>query len=80
MRNKNEPLYAILFRDTMIAYIISTYKNKSTISLDFLFCFGPLEPRLDSGLEIVWKKYQVFSPAAELFLKRLEETFLPVLV
>ena len=52
----------------MIAYIISKYKNKSTISLDFLFCFGPLEPRLDSGLEIVWKKYQVFTPIAEKML------------
>lgn len=32
-------------------------------------CFRPLEPRLDAGLNIVWKKYQVFSSAAELFLE-----------
>ncbi len=31
-----------------------------------------LEPRLESGLDVVWKKYQVFS-AAELFLSRLQE-------
>lgn len=38
-------------------------------------CFRPLSPRLESGLNIVWKKYQVFSPAAEVFLQRLQETF-----
>ena len=38
-------------------------------------CFRPLEPRLDSGLNIIWKKYQVFSPAAELFLKKLRQRF-----
>lgn len=35
-------------------------------------CFRPLSPRLDSGLDIVWKKNQVFSPAAKLFLERLQ--------
>jgi len=35
--------------------------------------FRPLEPRLESGLDVVWKKYQVFSSAAELFLSRLQE-------
>ena len=34
--------------------------------------FRPLEPRLESGLDMVWKKYQVFSAAAELFLSRLQ--------
>ena len=38
-------------------------------------CFRPLEPRLDSGLNIIWKKYQVFSSAAELFLNKLRERF-----
>lgn len=39
-------------------------------------CFRPLKPRLESGLDIVWKKYQVFSPAAKLFLEKLQEKFL----
>jgi len=30
---------------------------------------------LASGLLIVWKKNQVFSPAAALFLSRLQEVF-----
>ena len=38
-------------------------------------CFRPLSPRLESGLSIVWKKYQVFSAAAELFLERIQERF-----
>ena len=38
-------------------------------------CFKHLSPKLESGLDIVWKKYQVFSPAAKLFLDRLKEKF-----
>jgi Transcriptional regulator len=38
-------------------------------------CFRPLEPKVESGLNIVWKKYQVFPPAAQLFLKRILEKF-----
>ena len=40
-----------------------------------LICFRPLNPGLESGLDIVWKKYQVFSPAAKLFLNKLQEKF-----
>ena len=45
-------------------------------SQESLLCFRPLKPKLESGLDIVWKKYQVFSPAADLFLKKLKEKFL----
>lgn len=38
-------------------------------------CFRPLEPKVESGLNIIWKKYQVFPPAAQLFLKRTLEEF-----
>ncbi len=38
-------------------------------------CFRPLEPKLESGLNIVWKKYQVFTKAAEIFLERIRERF-----
>ena len=55
----------------------------NAISLDKLadtskeseLCFRPLCPKLESGLDIVWKKYQVFSPAAKLFLEKLHEKF-----
>ena len=36
-------------------------------------CFRPLSPPLESHLNVIWKKYQVFSSAAQLFLKRLQE-------
>lgn len=38
-------------------------------------CFRPLNPRLESGSSIVWKKYQVFSKAAEVFREKLVEKF-----
>lgn len=37
--------------------------------------FIPFEPKLESGLDIVWKKRQVFSKAAELFLAKIQEKF-----
>ncbi len=38
-------------------------------------CFRPLTPRLESGLNIVWKKYQVFSKAADIFLDTVQDKF-----
>lgn len=35
--------------------------------------FKPLEPQLNVGLDIVWKKYQVFSKAGKLFLSYLQK-------
>lgn len=35
--------------------------------------FRPLCPKLDVSLNIVWKKYQVFSKASQLFLDKLRE-------
>lgn len=46
---------------------------------DSSLCFRPLLPRLDAGLVIVWKKYQVFSRAAEKFLQRMQNDFANVL-
>lgn len=37
--------------------------------------FIPFEPKLESGLDIVWKKRQVFSKAAELFFVKIQEKF-----
>lgn len=41
-------------------------------------CFRPLEPALESPMYIIWKKYQVFSPAALLLLDKLKEKFGPL--
>lgn len=40
---------------------------------DSELCFRPLVPALETKLCMVWKKYQVFSPAAEVFLDKLKE-------
>ena len=37
--------------------------------------FIPLEPRLECGLDIVWKKSGLFSPAAGAFFRRIRERF-----
>ncbi len=36
-------------------------------------CFRPLEPKLELGMYLAWKKSRVFSRGAELFLERLKE-------
>lgn len=36
-------------------------------------CFRPLEPRMGVAIHLVWKKSQVFSPAAEVFLQKMYE-------
>ena len=47
---------------------------------DSPLCFRPLEPKIEVGLDIVWKKYQVFTKPATLFLNTLqEELFSPPL-
>lgn len=35
--------------------------------------FRPLEPSLRVGLDIIWKKYQVFSRASKIFLMKLQD-------
>lgn len=65
---------AAIMVDAGIGYAVTIDKLANTEESSSL-CFRPLEPRLDSGLDIVWKKYQVFSSAAELFLDRLKTRF-----
>lgn len=38
-------------------------------------CFRLLSPTLETGLSVVWKKQQHFSPAASVLLERLRERF-----
>lgn len=55
-------------------YVIGLDKLINT-SGDSELCFRPLYPASEAGLCIVWKKYQVFSRAAEQFLKQLQSEF-----
>jgi DNA-binding transcriptional LysR family regulator len=65
---------AAIMVDEGIGYAITLDKIVNTSSESNL-CFRPLEPRLESGLNIVWKKHQVFSAAADMFLKEMQVKF-----
>ncbi|MEY8392661.1 LysR family transcriptional regulator [Lachnospiraceae bacterium] len=51
--------YAICFDG-----IINTSGNSS-------LCFRPLTPRLEAGMSVIWKKYQILSKPAEKFIQTL---------
>lgn len=57
-----------------IGYAITLDKLVNT-SEESELCFRPLNPKLESGLDVAWKKHQVFSPAAKLFLEKLTNSF-----
>ncbi|MBQ8081800.1 MAG: LysR family transcriptional regulator [Clostridia bacterium] len=40
--------------------------------------FRPLTPKKSFRMYLAWKKYQFFSPAAELFLNRMKGQFMPI--
>ena len=65
---------AAIMVEAGIGYAVTLDKLAHT-SEDSLLCFRPLMPPLESGMNVIWKKYQVFSPAAELFLERMNEAF-----
>ncbi|WP_461673337.1 LysR family transcriptional regulator [Priestia megaterium] len=57
-----------------VGYAITLDKIVNT-STNSNLCFRPLQPRLESGLNIVWKKHHVLSAAADAFLKELQGEF-----
>lgn len=63
---------ASLMVEEGLGYALSLDKIIPTTE-DRPLCFRPLEPRLEAGISIAWKKYQVFSKAAGLFLKQLQQ-------
>ena len=48
--------------------------NLIHVTADSPLCFRPLEPKQQVEVHVVWKKHQMFSKAAELFLSRLRQT------
>lgn len=67
----NLPYIASLMVEEGIGYALCLNKIIQTAE-GCPLCFRPLEPRLDVGVRIGWKKYQVFSKAAEAFLNFLQ--------
>lgn len=60
---------AALLAERGIGYVLSL--EKLIDGMNGNLCFRPLSPSLKSGLDVVWKKYQAFSPAANVFLDAL---------
>lgn len=57
-----------------LGYVLTFDKLVDT-SGESQLCFRPLFPRLETRLYIIWKKYQVFSPAAEVLLNEMKEHY-----
>ena len=57
-----------------LGYVLTFDKLVDT-SRESRLCFRPLFPRLVTRLYIIWKKYQVFSPAAEVLLNEMKEHY-----
>lgn len=64
---------AALLVEQGVGYAISLDRLIDT--MDSNVCFRPLSPTVESSLDIVWKKYQIFSPAAKVFLSALQKKF-----
>lgn len=61
-----------LMVDEGMGYAISLDKLIN-VSGDSNLCFRPLSPKLTITPSLVWKKYQVFTKAAEKFLQKIQE-------
>ncbi len=48
--------------------LINTTENSN-------LCFRPLSPPFEAKLNIIWKKHQIFSKAAEKFLLQIQKIF-----
>lgn len=69
--------YNLLFNASLLVeeglgYAIGLDKIINT-SGNSKLCFRPLSPQREAGMQIVWKKYQVFSKACEKFIEKLKE-------
>ena len=63
-----------LMAESGIGYVVGLDKLLNTMNNSNLI-FRPLYPTLESGLNIVWKKGQIFSKPAKIFLEKLKEKF-----
>ena len=54
-----------------LGYVI-TFDRIINTGADSELCFRPLTPRLETPMYLIWKKYQVFTPVAELLLNEIK--------
>lgn len=70
--------YNLLFNGSLMVdegmgYAIS-FDKLINVSGDSSLCFRPLEPEIEAEMNIVWKKYQVFTKVADKFIQKLRES------
>lgn len=65
---------AALMVEQGVGYMF-TLDNLANTSQSSNLCFRPIEPAFYCSWALVWKKYQMFSPAAKLFLEKMQEKF-----
>ncbi len=58
-----------------LGYVL-TFDKLINTSVDSELCFRPLTPALETKMYVVWKKYQVFTKAAEVLLGQLQRGLL----
>ncbi|MBQ8133785.1 MAG: LysR family transcriptional regulator [Clostridia bacterium] len=57
-----------------LGYLL-TFEHLINTSEESGLCFRPITPELKTDMYIIWKKYQVFSPIVDLFVRRLREEY-----
>lgn len=67
---------ASLMVDEGMGYAFTLDKLVNTAGSNL--CFRPLKPKMELGMYLVWKKSQLFSRAAELFLEELQAQLVPL--
>ncbi len=65
---------AALMVEAGMGYAVCLDKLVNTMDTSEL-CFRPMAGGMGAGMDIAWKKYQMFSKAAQKFLERLQESF-----
>lgn len=58
-----------------LGYVL-TFDKLINVGADSELCFRPLTPALETRMYVVWKKYQVFTRAAEVLLDQLQRGLL----
>lgn len=53
--------------------VLLTFDKLVDTSSESGMAFRPLEPKLENKMYLIWKKYQIFSPIAEKFLKQVQK-------
>ena len=60
------------FAKSGLGYVLTPRDHFSSDDLDSSCCFRPLDPPLQIQYALVWKRYSVFSRAAEVFLEKVK--------